>query len=338
MSEPQRPQARPCGSTRLCNNGTLPAGPRPRAKDRLNHAHSRPDPRPSCRAEPYWLPNPSLNVPLRHRDDGLLSAILGEASLDNPWKKAACGTPMPTPTRNDGFNVHVRHPYASAQTFKKTVFPGNHTGVARYDTAKTIYQGDGLRSWRALPTHGLLRNLRLNQHERPPPIQPRCSILDTPKHHRNRRRRIQRERLTAQRTYRRRSKARARVPRRRRTYVQDSPERGMPALPRRCSRSSTRSRACSALPIWAPTVRSWAVVFVALTTSARSSLGLGRLAISSSSPRGRVGWTWRRSSIRASLLRCPLDASSVEMRSIEVRDFSCLGLRALGWVWRVRRP
>jgi hypothetical protein len=44
-------------------------------------------------------------------------------------------------TRNDGFNIHVRHPHAHTQTFEQTGFPGNHTGVARYDTAKTDSPG-----------------------------------------------------------------------------------------------------------------------------------------------------------------------------------------------------
>src|ERR1700761_4380389 len=39
-------------------------------------------------------------------------------------------------TRNGSFNVHVRHPHAYSQIFEQTVFPGDHTGVARYDTAK----------------------------------------------------------------------------------------------------------------------------------------------------------------------------------------------------------
>lgn len=44
-------------------------------------------------------------------------------------------------SRNVGFNVHVRHPHTCTQTFEQTVFPGNHTGVARYDTAKTDSPG-----------------------------------------------------------------------------------------------------------------------------------------------------------------------------------------------------
>ncbi|KAH8990008.1 hypothetical protein EDB86DRAFT_2831311 [Lactarius hatsudake] len=39
-------------------------------------------------------------------------------------------------TRDDNFNVYVRHLHARTQTFEQTVFPGSHTGVARYDTAK----------------------------------------------------------------------------------------------------------------------------------------------------------------------------------------------------------
>src|SRR6266702_1156342 len=44
-------------------------------------------------------------------------------------------------TRNDGSNVYVRHPHAYTQTFEQTVFPGNHTGIARYDTAKNDSPG-----------------------------------------------------------------------------------------------------------------------------------------------------------------------------------------------------
>ena len=44
-------------------------------------------------------------------------------------------------TRNDGTSVHVRHPHAYMQTFEQSVFPGNHTGVARYDTAKNDFPG-----------------------------------------------------------------------------------------------------------------------------------------------------------------------------------------------------
>ncbi|KAH9036279.1 hypothetical protein EDB84DRAFT_1483149 [Lactarius hengduanensis] len=45
-------------------------------------------------------------------------------------------------TRDDDFNVYVRHLHAHTQTFEQTVFPGNHTGVARYDTAKCDSPGD----------------------------------------------------------------------------------------------------------------------------------------------------------------------------------------------------
>ncbi|KAH8992176.1 hypothetical protein EDB92DRAFT_1858359 [Lactarius akahatsu] len=45
-------------------------------------------------------------------------------------------------TRDDGFNVYVRNLHTHTQTFEQTVFPGNHTGVARYDTAKCDSPGD----------------------------------------------------------------------------------------------------------------------------------------------------------------------------------------------------
>ncbi|KAH9053730.1 hypothetical protein EDB87DRAFT_1649949 [Lactarius vividus] len=45
-------------------------------------------------------------------------------------------------TRDDDFSVYVRHLHAHTQTFEQTVFPGNHTGVARYDTAKCDAPGD----------------------------------------------------------------------------------------------------------------------------------------------------------------------------------------------------
>ncbi|KAI9436243.1 hypothetical protein H4582DRAFT_1965290 [Lactarius indigo] len=45
-------------------------------------------------------------------------------------------------TRDNDFSVYVRHPHADTQTFEQTVFPGNHTGVARYDTAKFDSSGD----------------------------------------------------------------------------------------------------------------------------------------------------------------------------------------------------
>jgi hypothetical protein len=38
---------------------------------------------------------------------------------------------------------------------------------------------NGLRRWRPPRTYGLLVHLRLTQRGRPPPIQPRRSILDT---------------------------------------------------------------------------------------------------------------------------------------------------------------
>lgn len=46
--------------------------------------------------------------------------------------------------RDDDFNVSVSvcHPHAHIQTFEQTVFPGNHTGVARYDTAQNDSPGD----------------------------------------------------------------------------------------------------------------------------------------------------------------------------------------------------
>jgi hypothetical protein len=44
-------------------------------------------------------------------------------------------------TRNDGIGVHVHRPHACMQTFEQSVFPGNHTGVARYDTAKSTLPG-----------------------------------------------------------------------------------------------------------------------------------------------------------------------------------------------------
>ena len=43
--------------------------------------------------------------------------------------------------RNDGIKVPVHHPQSYTQAFEQTVFPGDHTGVARYDTAKSGSQG-----------------------------------------------------------------------------------------------------------------------------------------------------------------------------------------------------
>jgi hypothetical protein len=127
MSELSVLRARPCGSTRLRNNGTLPAGPRPRAEDRLILTHIPDlDPRPSCRAEPSWLPDPSRNVPLRHRDDGLLSAILGEASLEEGGVRDsnACSTTtreMTASTYTCAIRTRTRRP--SSKRFFQGVTP-----------------------------------------------------------------------------------------------------------------------------------------------------------------------------------------------------------------------
>ena len=78
-----------------------------------------------------------------------LTAFVGSCSWSrlNLDSEAAAQDPRSPPrehqkrrtyTRNDGFNVH-RDPYT--QTFEQTVFPGNYTGIARDDTAKSDSPG-----------------------------------------------------------------------------------------------------------------------------------------------------------------------------------------------------
>jgi hypothetical protein len=97
---------------------------------------------------------------------------------------------LTTASHTRGFNVHVRHPHAYTP-FEQTVFPGNHTGVARHDTATlgaclthpdlttaliamlhTQRPCDGLRSWRSSHTNGFWSIFALLSADDPHPSNP----------------------------------------------------------------------------------------------------------------------------------------------------------------------
>ncbi|KAH9972913.1 hypothetical protein BJV74DRAFT_864652 [Russula compacta] len=77
-----------------------------------------------------------------------LASILGLVTMGFSWSKLNLDTAQDSPaTRDDSrehrrnvcddlHHVYIRRPHAYMQTSEQTVFPGDHTGVARYDTAQ----------------------------------------------------------------------------------------------------------------------------------------------------------------------------------------------------------
>ena len=189
-------------------------------------------------------------------------------------------------TRNGSFNVHVRDPHAYSQTFEQTIFPGDHTGIARYDTAKidspgcvslVIWPGQradrddahketaqrtsrlacspcpraigpyspySARTTPTLPTTAQCPGYEKTSSQPQPARSPTHTVQTA-------------HRLThTSSTTLCGTRSHALTT----TRERDSPGRSMPAVPRRCSRFSTPSRACSASPTQAQAVRFWAVV------------------------------------------------------------------------------
>lgn len=120
-----------------------------------------------------------------------LASFLGLVTIGLSWSQLNLDTSQDSPATRDNprehrrhvcddlHHVYIRRPHTSMQTSEKTVFPGDHTGVARYDTAQlgstpyvryllTRFPGDSL--WRLILTSKETTRQTLQRAHSPCPL------------------------------------------------------------------------------------------------------------------------------------------------------------------------